>query len=177
MSFARLHTTSANFLLSSLRSSSQTWISTSSTLRQYGAPTEKMTTKEMSAFTLTTGRTIEGNLQSSATLKTCAKIGTQRTSSLPTKMAAPLSIGAHPAMVGKSRNSTQITSSSSSVCTETHARSRIARTFILILIESFLSPAGSSSSQRQERSPSPPISMSQSSGMSVLSTSRLPFRR
>lgn len=132
VSFALSLTTSASYLLSSLRSSSQTWISTYSTSRQYGAHTEKMTMKEMSAFTRTTGRITEENLQYSATLKTCAKIGTLRTSSRLTKMAAPLSIGAPPAMAGKSRNSIQITSSSSSVCTETHARSRIARTFIRI---------------------------------------------
>jgi hypothetical protein len=66
--------------------------------------------KEMYVFMPTIGKIIEESLPSLTIAWICARIGTQKISSLHIKMGATSNTGAHLAMDGRNKNFTQITS-------------------------------------------------------------------
>ena len=69
-----------------MKNLSQIWISIFFILKQFGVLTERMITREMSVYMLTTGKTIGESLVYLPILKKCALTGTLKTLLLPIRM-------------------------------------------------------------------------------------------
>ena len=146
--FVHSRTIRLNSQLNWLKIMKLTWTSTCSTSRQFGAPTVRTTTIEKCVFTHIIGKTTEGDLQFSHILPKCALIGRQTILSHLTPKAVLISTNANFPMVGKNKNTTQISSKSKSASTARTARNHTVRTTIQTTIGRLFSTSGFDTFQR-----------------------------